>query len=497
MKRRGSFSGLRWVSIAFIFGAVILTVFQLVRYSRIRANFPSGTVIAGLNMGGLDRQTAAQRLLEVFSSSIELHYNQAVIQVKPSAVGFALDLEGMLTAADIQRVAQPFWTGFWDFLWNRQLPVAAIPLRSTLAEDRVKTFLQNEISARYDEPATAAVPIAGSVSFQPGNPGSTLDTDRAVQLIRAALESPTNRVVNLTYQSTGAARPSLQNLQILLQQTIKLDGFDGLVEIYVEDLQASQTIQFAYQSGTLLSTQPDIAFTGASTIKIPILVSVFKRVDDPTPDDVTNLLQAMIEKSDNTATDTVMEKYIDKDRGPLEVTADMQALGLNNTFLGGYFYNGAPLLQKFNTPANSRTDINTGPDVYDQTTASDMGMLMEDIYLCSQNGGGAFAAAFPGKISQSECQSMIRYLSKNDIAVLLQAGVPEGTQVAHKHGWVTETDGYLHTLGDVAIIYTPGGNYIMTIFMHHPTQLVWDPANMLVAQLSQAVYNYFNVNTPK
>jgi hypothetical protein len=29
--------------------------------------------------------------------------------------------------------------------------------------------------------------------------------------------------------------------------------------------------------------------------------------------------------------------------------------------------------------------------------------------------------------------------------------------------------------------------------MHHPVQMLFDPANKMVAELSQAVYNYFNL----
>jgi beta-lactamase class A len=73
---------------------------------------------------------------------------------------------------------------------------------------------------------------------------------------------------------------------------------------------------------------------------------------------------------------------IDSNLAPLIVSEDMDRLGLDNTFWGGHFYVGAPLLrQNFETPANQRTDVNTGPDRYNQTTAADMGMLMEDIYL--------------------------------------------------------------------------------------------------------------------
>jgi len=89
---------------------------------------------------------------------------------------------------------------------------------------------------------------------------------------------------------------------------------------------------------------------------------------------------------------------------------------------------------------------------------------------------------------------MINYLTLNRIAVLMQAGLPEGTQIAHKHGWITETDGLIHTISDAGIIYSPGGNFILTIFLNHPVQLVWDDANRLMANLSSAVYNYYNLS---
>jgi beta-lactamase class A len=188
-----------------------------------------------------------------------------------------------------------------------------------------------------------------------------------------------------------------------------------------------------------------------------------------------------------------MEEVIDPTLGPLFVTEDVQALGLKNTFLAGHFYPGAPLLRRFDTPANTRTDVFTGPDVYNQTTSSDIGQLLEDIYQCSETGGSALSAVFPGEISQNECRQMIEYLSLNRIGVLIQAGLPDGTRAAHKHGWINETDGVIHTIGDVGIIYTPGGNYVLAIYIYHPNQLVWDTANLLIAQLSTAIYNYFNL----
>ena len=97
-------------------------------------------------------------------------------------------------------------------------------------------------------------------------------------------------------------------------------------------------------------------------------------------------------------------------------------------------------------------------------------------------------------ITQYECRTMIDYLKLNRIGVLIQSGLPETTEIAHKHGWITETDGLIHTISDAGIVYTPGGNFILSIYVYHPNQLVFDAANLLIAQLASAVYNYYNLS---
>ncbi len=307
------------------------------------------------------------------------------------------------------------------------------------------------------------------------------------------MRSPINRTINLSFENTSAPRPSFKNLEILLQQIITLNKFDGIVDIYVEDLQTNETIHFGYQNGTILPVEPDIAFSAESTIKIPIMVSIFRRVDEPAPAGILNQIGLMIEQSGNDPADNLMEAVMAEGVAPLEVTQDMQMLGLQNTFLGAYM--AKPIfLQRISTPANDRVDIDTDPDPFSQTTPLDIGQLLGDIYTCAESGGGALMAAFPGKITQTECQQMVEFLANNQtVAILLQAGLPEATTIAHKHAYATEADGLIHTMGDSGIIYTPGGNYIMSIFLHDPVQVVWDPSNRMVAELSQAVYNYFNV----
>lgn len=481
----------RGLSIFLIILTVVLLVFQLVSYSRIRASLPIGSVIGGVPVGGLDRQTAADRLVKAFSVPIEIRYNEAIIQIRPSSIGFELDLESMLTAADQQRITQPFWSGFWDFLWGRFPRPDPIPLRTRLSDERVKSYLREEIAIRYDKPASDAIPIPGSTQFQPGDPGTKLDVERASILIKDALGSPTNRVVNLSFSLIEPSRPSFQNLEVLLKQVLDGTGFDGLTELYLLDLKNYQEFNFAFQNGQTI--RPNIAFTAASTMKIPIMVSVFKRSPDPVPQNILDQIELMIERSENDPADRLMENALEGNLGPLLVTDDLRELGFENTFLAGYFYPGAPLLRRIETSANRRSDVNTNPDIYNQTTSAEMGMLLGDIYHCATQDGGALKAVFEGQISQDECRMMINYLSGNRIGVLIQAGVPETTQVAHKHGWITESDGLIHAISDAGIVYTPGGNYVLVIFMYHPVQLVFDNANFVMAQLSSAVYNYYNI----
>ncbi len=495
VRNKGSFSALRWISVFLLLFAVILTTLQFAAFSRLRAVFPNGMTIAGVPISGLDRQEAAQRLLEAYNIPVELTFNENNFHLAPSVVGFELDLESMLAAADLERTRDSFWTAFWDYLWGRLPAPSEIPLRASYSEPRLRTYLETEIAPRYDQPPSPPMPIAGTVDFQPGALGTSLDIERAIPPVENALRSTNQRVVPLPLQRTLPSRPSFDNLKILLEQTIDLAEFDGLVGFYLLNLQTAQEIHFAYRLGEDIPVHPDIAFTTASIIKIPILISVYRRLDDTPDAETANLIEKMIVESGNEAGDWLMQRVIDSYRAPLLVTEDLQALGLENTFLAGHFYLGAPLLNLYETPANQREDISTMPDLYNQTTPSDIGMLLEDLYQCAEAGGGALIAVFPGEITKDECQTMITDLTKNKIGTLLEAGIPDGTPLAHKHGWVTN-NGIINLIGDAGIIYTPGGDYVLSIFLYHPEQLIWDSASGLVAQLSRAVYNFYNLPQP-
>lgn len=491
MHKSSSFPFLRWIAIALVLFAVFLAIINLVRFSRVRSNFPPGLKVAGIPIGGLDNTQAAQLITKTFSQPIELKFSESIIQVRPSVLGFEADIDKMLAVADKQRVTQEFWTGFWNYLWNTPTSYTDVPLQYELDEEKISQYLSSEIAPRYNIAAVPPLPVPDGSGFYAGKAGAEIDLARAKNQIIEALKSPTKRSFTLALTHKGVSRPPISSLEPILKSVIDYAGFDGIVELYMMDLESNQAIQFAYQNQQNLPV--DIAFSSWSTIKIPVMVSAYKLLDEPVPYETMQLLIEMIDQSENTSTDALAKTVLEENLAPIIVTEDMTTLGLKNTFWSGFFHLGAPLLRRVETPANLRTDINTNPDIYNQTTVSDMGLLMEDIYQCAEYNGGALIAAFDGQITQSECQNMLELLGNNKIAVLLQSGVPGGVTVAHKHGWAIENDGLVHTFGDVGLVYSPGGNYVLVIFLYHPVQAVFEDVNKLYGSLSGAVYNFFNM----
>ena len=494
------------VSLLFVAAAIVLTVAQLISYNRLRDHYPAGMTIAGIPVGGADAQTAVERLNQVYNSTpVEMQYAGTTIALDPAAAGFQLDLKTMLTEAAVQRAGSSFWQGFWDYLWNRQTGTADVALSASVSEDQLRQYLKEQISPRYDIPAGPTQLVLGKIFYRLGKPGQAIDIDQSLPAIEAALKSPTNRTATLVFKQTQSGRPLWQNLKTVIEEQIfnnpqttvennTYATYSGVIGFYLRDLQTGQTMHFGENQNQEIPVEPDIAFTASSTIKIPIMVSVFKNLGPNLDQSTQDLIVEMITHSENPASDALMRK-IDAVRGPLIVTEDMKALGLDNTFMAGFFCSAvdpcAPL-QHFDTPANLRPDISTDPDVYNQTTTSDMGTLLADLYQCSKNGSGPLVTTFPAKFNPAVCEKIIGYLERDKIGSLIEAGLPEGTRIAHKHGWTPNNQGVTQDFSDASIVYTPGGDYVLVIYTHHPIQALGDAVLHMFAQVSAAVYDYYN-----
>ena len=426
MKRQNTIVILSWVSLGLIFLAFMLTGFQLIRYSQMRANYPLDLTIGDIPVGGLNSTQAAERLIRAYGIPIEMVYGDAVIQVSPSSIGFSLNLETMLAAADIQRIRRGFWEDFWNYMWNSLPKPQPVPLSATISEERLRDYLVNEIVPRYDQNAKAPIPIQGSVGFSQGESGRELDINRSITLIQQALRSSSERRVILPFNRTAPPQASSLSLEYMIRQILQQNEFDGTAEFFILDLDRRNEINIAFSG--LQSVPTGVSFTAASTIKIPIMIYTFANRDLPLPDSMQRSLQLMIEISENSPADELLQT-ISGNMAPNLLTEDLVGLGYSNTFLGGLFYTGAPLLIRHKTAANSRTDVNTDPDAYNQTTAIDMGMILDDLYLCAVYNGGGLKAFYGDRITQEECNTMLTEMSQNKTAVLLEAGIPKGPEI--------------------------------------------------------------------
>ena len=186
------FNLFRWIAILLAVLAAVLLVVQMIRFSRMRAGFAPGTTIAGIAVGGLDPQEAADRITTAYNLPIELVYNDQYIQIKPSQLGFKLDIPSMIAAADQQRVTFRFGrlsgtisgTGRSD---------GQTPLYEAMIEREQYSHLppkRNSPPATIKSP-TISVPIPGTINFQSGEPGKVLDIEKSLPMVKEAPQSPT------------------------------------------------------------------------------------------------------------------------------------------------------------------------------------------------------------------------------------------------------------------------------------------------------------------
>ncbi|HVO44070.1 MAG TPA: serine hydrolase, partial [Aggregatilineales bacterium] len=249
------------------------------------------------------------------------------------------------------------------------------------------------------------------------------------------------------------------------------------------------------QTGASYSLYPGVAYSGMSLIKIPILVTLYRKIGKLPTNLETGWIAQMMVCSDNLASNAIL-RFIgngDPFKGGGEVTTVMAQLGLTDTFLLSPFSDDPSItpepVQTIKTDVDQTT---AGPDSLNQTSPASLGWLLHDIYQCALDGSGPLVDTFSDAFDTNKCRQMLRALSADRIGKLFEAGLPPGTLIAHKHGWIDDTR------GDAAIIFTPGGNYILTLEMHTRSNQFSDyKGTFLVAsEVSRLVYNAYNPDRP-
>ena len=486
----------------FVLAALILFALELSRFSMGRDFLQTDITVADIPVTGMTLKDAAAAWESAYEQPIELDYQGSPILLRPAEIGFRTNSEVML--ADIrskQAGTSSYWGDFWNYLWRRPTSPVTVSLVADYQEAKLRAYLQ-DLAARYEKPASGAAFDPNTMSFGAGATGTRLDIEAAIQAVDTALRRPTSRRIKLPMKNEGARGANLQDLKAAVLKYLEAKGVapDGpatLGSVVVLDL----------QSGQELSINPDIAYSAMSTIKIPILINIFRTLAFAPDKDVKWLMGASILCSSNSASNYLIqlsgagnaarEKLAN---GLNQVTNTVEILGAKNTFISAPLYVGDKNYQ-FSVPApktSPNQHLNAKPDTYSQTTAEDMAVLLQHIYDCSEYGSGLMAV-FPDSYTQTECKQMIELMSGNIIGRLIELGVPPGTRIAHKNGWGgTQNSGA--NVSDAAIVYTPGGAYILSVYMWEAkanpdgigTLQPWEA----IEGISRIVYNYFNADNP-
>ena len=273
----------RWIiggfGVFFIIISLYILFSDLANYRRQSSVYPAGVSIESIPIGGLTRAEAQARLEQAFSIPIELRYGEARMQFTPAELGWSLDITSTLDGLEATLPED----GWWQHLWGRSASAADLdyPLQVSFNPEVCRAFLAENIILRYDQPATAALPILYTTNYTLGQKGLELNTEAALPAIQSALLSHSARIVELPINETPALPLDPANLEVFLKQTILLSGFDGLAELYMESLPQGTPLHFAVRANEPIP--PDVAYSAASTIKIPIMVSVFNHLGEPLP----------------------------------------------------------------------------------------------------------------------------------------------------------------------------------------------------------------------
>jgi len=462
------------LGILVVLGAALLTPSYL-RHRQNAGVAPPGVRLAGMELNGASEEEVAAGLNRLFEEPVSVYYGDHRIILRPQMVGFQVDVAAMLAEAQTYDTPFNLVRALVGQALDRPPAPVDVPLRYSFNRDAVDNWLA-DIASRYDRPPLPPQPILATLSIAPGQPGQQLDLIASRERVIAALTDPQTRSANLIFRETLPPPVSMTALGELLQA--RVDQFPGIASLFLHDI----------STGEEIAINADVAYAGMSTLKIIILSEVYRKLDAAPDPEVSRLISETMAVSGNYTANLLLGVIDagDPNEGVRILNASLRKLGLKNTFMATPYDRKLPTPPHVVTEANSRTDLNTQPDPYMQTTPRDIGLMLTMLVECSQ-GGGTLLAAYPNQYTPAECQQALDYISLNEVKALLTSGAPEGTRVIHKHGYVGDTH------GDAAAFWGPAGPYVLSVFLYRPTWLEWAISDSTMRELSQAVWNYFEM----
>ena len=325
-----------------------------------------------------------------------------------------------------------------DYAANEVVPLADIP------KDLVQyLYVRNVFAAEVPEPRQEeldldALPDAGPTMFPNPEP------------VSEGVPDPEREQVEETRQRMSG----------------RIAEYDGISGVYVRDLDGN----YGY------GVRPDEQFFAASVIKIPVMVAVYRKVEQGdlefsqqveiqdtdwaagagwlqweeagTQHTVGDLLNLMMTQSDNVATNALVRTV----GGPEHINETARSLGATDTFL----------YQKLSS------ERGVVPTLDNRTTPRDMTAMLEKV-------------ADDEAASPESCEYMMDLMYTNELDWWLDAGLPEDVYAANKAGWLYKV------YSDVGIVEADGRRYVVSIMSKYGPEDV-NQGELLIEDLSRTVW---------
>jgi beta-lactamase class A len=466
--------GSRFAVFVAVIALILAVLYQLSSYNDYRARLRPGVMLGGVPVGGMLPDEAIHALESAYYAPLIIRYQDQELTVSPRDLGLRLKSQELVTTAFGEQEIADYWDGFVAFLLEEAGPPVDHPLQASYDEEMVRLWLER-VAEEYDQPLLQPHPLVETLSYSLGQPESRLDVPASLPRLTATLTSPDEREVELVVHTRQPDRPSISLLKDMIEA--QLADFPGLGGVFIRDLTTGETVR----------SDADVAFAGMSILKIAIAEETYRLLEGEPDAETTKLISETMTLSGNFTANLLLRVIGGGDsfRGVEVLTQSMKDLGLVNTFMVAP-YDVEDVSTRIVTPANSRTDKNTEPDPYMQTTAEDAGLLMEMIYHCA-HGGGNLLAAYHDQLTPDECQAILDIMVQNRVGSFLEAGTPADVPLAHKHGWIGDSH------ADVGVVFSPGSDYVFSAFLYRPGWLEWEVSSEVMADLARATYNYFDI----
>lgn len=434
--------------------------------------------VAGVDIGGLPPEEARRKLDEALAPllrPLDLQAGTAQRTLAPEDIDLQLPLDSMLAAAQSAQANE------------------RVPLEISYDQSKMRTLIEGLAQQVAVPPVISVISATKTISrsFMLTG-GEQLDIDAAVKQIDERLQAlgGSRRItLALTPDTSAAVRPTPTELQE--QVEAMADQWEGIVGLYVYDLANDQV---------LASLNQDTVFSGASVMKVPILLqSYIQLASFSTAQE--KWLQKMIVDSDNLSANAMLAASAggsgtdDALAGTLAMSDMLKSLGLEHTYQYMPYEASDYLIKvrkiKIKTgPKHEGAAPFTEPDPVLRTTPAEMSRVFLAIAQCSK-GSGILLEKFAKQLSPARCQEMLNRLALNGDHRRMVAGLPAGTRVEHKSGWIEDMQ------SDVGIIHSPGGDFLMAIYLYRDitpgkTYLSDKVAMPVLASFARLVYTYYN-----